>query len=103
MNARLLAAVIFVLVVLSAINYVYFYERTQAIEANAQAGGPLPEAMLRSLGASPEVALRSERDHMVYREIELVVVAGVVIYLLWLTAIRRRRADGDCGSVRRSH
>jgi len=103
MSARLLAAVIFVLVILSAVNYVDFYERTQAIEANAQAGGPLPEAMLRSLGASPEVALRSERDHMVYREIGLVVVAGIVIWLLWLTAIRRRPAEADSRSARRFH
>ncbi len=102
MSARLLAAVIFALVVLSAVNYAYFYERTQAIEANAQAGGPLPEAMLRSLGASPEVALRSEQNHMVYREIGLVVVAGIVIWLFWLTAIRRQPAEADSRSARSS-
>ena len=85
-SGRLLAALLFLFVGLSALNYFYFHERMGAIMAPYRANPYIATLM----GDVIHARLTKERDGLIYRETFLVLAAGVGIILLW-------RRDGIIG------
>jgi len=83
--ARLFVALLFAFVILSGINYFYYYERTEAL--NAQSRKAMNSSVTNPLGVivtSENIVQQSRREFhgMVYREVVLVVLGIVGVVLL---------------------
>jgi len=88
---RLIAAVLFVFIGVTLLNFVLYQERRSALQTASSTclpwetvcASPTPDPFAKYRAREPDPRVRSARNAFVNHEIVIVIVAGAVLILLW--------------------